>query len=130
MNLYPYYPVNTQQPGGYYRQYQQNPYISQQDHQPMMRQQPTTQELDRRVNELTRQNQEQSAELTRQNQEIVRLNSEVGRINEEIGRINQEIIRLNRNDELHTDRLNRLNQRVRTVERNLNIPFTPTTDGF
>lgn len=131
MNYYPYSPANVQQPTNYYGPYYQNHYASQaqgeQTELSMTRQQP---DLQQQVNQLTRQNQEQAAELTRQNEEIGRINNEINRINEEIRRINGEITRLNRNDELHTDRLNRLNQRVRMIERNLNIPVTPATDGF
>ncbi|MCT6917482.1 MAG: hypothetical protein M3000_20560, partial [Bacillus wiedmannii] len=32
--------------------------------------------------------------------------------------------------ERHTRRLNRLNQRLRTVENRLNIPFAALEDGF
>jgi hypothetical protein len=47
-----------------------------------------------------------------------------------VNRVNQEITRLSQNDQRHTNRLNRLNQRLRAVERNLNIPFAATEDGF
>ncbi|KHF40205.1 hypothetical protein [Halalkalibacter okhensis] len=82
--------------------------------------QPT---LESRVGQLENQIQQQVTELSRQNEEIQRLNTEIGRINE-------EIIRLNQNDERHFDRMTRLNQRLRTVENNLNIPYTPGNDGF
>jgi septal ring factor EnvC (AmiA/AmiB activator) len=82
--------------------------------------QPT---LESRVAQLESQIQQQITELTRQNEEIQRLNAEIGRINE-------EIIRLNQNDERHFDRMTRLNQRLRTVENNLNIPYTAGEDGF
>ncbi|MGQ0517085.1 inner spore coat protein CotNE, partial [Bacillus sp. D-CC] len=32
--------------------------------------------------------------------------------------------------ERHTRRLNRLNQRLRTIENRLNIPFSALEDGF
>ncbi|WP_419882959.1 hypothetical protein ACN6MY_04720 [Peribacillus sp. B-H-3] len=84
---------------------------------------PQNQGLERRISALETQNENQVRELNRLNQEILRLNKE-------ILRINQEINRLNRNDETHTRRLNRLNVRLRAVERNLKIPFAASDDGF
>ncbi|MDT8859761.1 hypothetical protein N0O92_05905 [Alkalihalobacillus sp. MEB130] len=81
------------------------------------------QTLEERVAQLESQIQQQVAELTRQNQEIQRLNGEISRVNE-------EIIRLNQNDERHFNRMTRLNQRLRNVERSLNIPYTAGEDGF
>ncbi|GAE34853.1 hypothetical protein [Halalkalibacter akibai] len=80
-------------------------------------------QLDQRVDQLERQNQAQVQEITRINEEIIRLNSELSRIND-------EILRLNQNDEIHTNRLFRLNQRLRVIEQNLNIPYTGGEDGF
>ncbi|MBM7702092.1 hypothetical protein [Metabacillus iocasae] len=42
----------------------------------------------------------------------------------------QEITRLNRVVERHTNRLNRLNRRLRTVERTLNIIISSSDDDF
>ncbi len=102
-----------------------------------MRQPTQNQAIETRVTELERQSELQAAELTRQNEEIGRINREFNRINEEfvrineeIRRMNQEIVRLYQNDELHTGRLNRLNQRLRTVENRLNIPYAGAADGF
>jgi predicted nuclease with TOPRIM domain len=121
MNPY-YYHGYVPQQTDQYTQYPYHAYNRQQDQHhigPQLQRQP----IEERVNQLERQNQQQVQELTRLNEEIIRLNGEIRRINE-------EIIRLNRNDELHTDRLTRLNQRLRTVERNLNIPYAGGEDGF
>ncbi|ARK29595.1 hypothetical protein [Halalkalibacter krulwichiae] len=117
MNQY-YYNQFYPQQNPSYKQYQ-NAFPNEQ----LIRQHDSRQTLEQRVNQLEQQNQQQVQELTRLNEEIVRLNGELNRVND-------EIIRLNRNDELHTGRLNRVNQRLRTVERNLNIPYTAGDDGF
>lgn len=106
-----------------FHSYGPNSYQSQMDPRSLSRQQPQRETIENRVNELERQNQQQVTELTRINQEIIRINGELNRINGEISRLNQ-------NDELHTGRLNRLNQRLRNVERNLNLPYTAGEDGF
>jgi septal ring factor EnvC (AmiA/AmiB activator) len=109
MNPYHYYPGYVQQ---------RNDSLSYHNN-PVLRQ-PT---LEVRVGQLERQIEQQTTEISRQNQEIQRLNGEINRINE-------EIVRLNQNDERHFDRLSRLNQRLRTVENNLNIPYSGGDDGF
>ncbi|WP_028389887.1 MULTISPECIES: hypothetical protein [Bacillaceae] len=134
MNPYGYYPGYIPQrqfeyaPEEYNYVPQQNAYYSQDpinseyqqyEQEDIDRQTP----LERRVRQLERQNEQQV-------QEINRLSQEITRLNREILRINQEIIRLNQNDQLHTRRLNRLNQRLRAVETRLNIPFAASEDGF
>lgn len=121
MNPYHYHGYMPQQIHSYGSN--QDAIYSQPNLNAFLRQHPERQDLESRVNELERQNQQQVTELTRLNQEIIRVNGELNRINSEIGRLNQ-------NDELHTGRLNQLNQRLRTVERHLNLPYTAGEDGF
>lgn len=87
-------------------------------------------QFERRITQLERQNERQTEELTRQNKEIGRLNKEIKRINQELQRVNTEVTRLNDVNQQQTRGLQRLNQRLRTVERQFNFPFTPTEDGF
>lgn len=108
-------------PYQYYLPAPLDPYHIQQEHYQPYRQQ-TTQGVTPpapHVKELQRLN----GELVRQNKEIVRLNGEIHRLNQEITRQNDVHVK-------HTRHLNRLNQRLRTVENRLTIPFKPSEGGF
>ncbi|OIK08375.1 hypothetical protein [Bacillus sp. MUM 13] len=120
MNPYGYYPEYIPQPAQHV--YSQ-PFPQLEEQVYYNRRPPQNQGLERRISALEAQNENQVRELNRLNQEILRLNKEILRINQEINRLNQ-------NDEAHTRRLNRLNVRLRAVERNLKIPFTASDDGF
>ncbi|MEH7312698.1 hypothetical protein COJ92_23890 [Priestia megaterium] len=102
MNPYSYYPGYIPQQTEYYIPYDCELYTQQQEQEEFERQQPQSLGgFERRIRNLERQNQQQAREIARLNQIV----------------------------ELHTFRLNRLNQRLRVVENRLNIPFA-SQDGF
>ncbi|MBM6619717.1 hypothetical protein [Bacillus suaedaesalsae] len=117
---------------GYY-DYQISPYMYSSDPYQQMyaygeRQIPSPKSLDLRLTALEKKFDKLEKEVDRLNKENNRQNVEFTRMNREISRINNEIIRLNRNDERHTRQHNRFNQRLRTVENQLNIPYSASDD--
>lgn len=72
--------------------------------------------LEARIDQLERQNLVQAQEITRLNQEIMR--------------INQEINRMNEVNVAQTRRINRLNERLRTVEMRLSLPVKYDEEGL
>lgn len=72
--------------------------------------------LEARINQLERQSLVQAQELTRLNQEIMR--------------INQELNRMNQVNVAQTRRINRLNERLKTVEMRISLPVNYDEEGF
>lgn len=84
--------------------------------------------LERRLNALERKFERLEGEMDRLQKENNRQNGEFTRITKELTRMNNEIIRLNKNDERNTRQHNRFNQRLRTIEGRLNIPYQQSSD--
>ncbi|MDP4087375.1 MAG: hypothetical protein Q8934_22690, partial [Bacillota bacterium] len=64
---------------------------------------------------------QQTKELQRLNKELTRQNQEIHRLNSKISRINHEVLRLNKTNELQTQHLTAISQRLRMIENRLNI---------